>query len=233
MILPLFLSLRFLCLFPCLHLCLSKGMWRCGCVVLISSGQGPVMGGREEPERVMERGVVRHTELRPHPVKKKSQKTLQKSFCRKLQKGGKPKTRYSDMKIHTLAAYHQSLTLSGLGGLHCAPLVTYLRISGQIHVQAHWINLTFFSYELWVNEARLIFRSAKRHTYMDISCKRLKLHHLVTELKYEHIFEYFTIQKFSSQWSTWPKTHTQKVKVLFLNQKDFMMAKITFLRLFC
>ena len=34
---------------------------------------------------------------------------------------------------------------------------------------------------------------------MDISCKRLKLHHLVTELKYEHIFEYFTIQKFSSQ----------------------------------
>ena len=94
-------------------------------------------------------------------------------------------------------------------------------------------NLTFLSYELWVNEARLIFRSAKRHTYMDISCKRLKLHHLVTELKYEHIFEYFTIQKFSSQWSTWPKTHTQKVKVLFLNQKDFMMAKITFLRLFC
>ena len=147
MILPLFLSLRFLCLFPCLHLCLSKGMWRCGCVVLISSGQGPVMGGREEPERVMERGVVRHTELRPHPVKKKSQKTLQKSFCRKLQKGGKPKTRYSDMKIHTLAAYHQSLTLSGLGGLHCAPLVTYLRINVQIHVWRCWKNLTFPNYE--------------------------------------------------------------------------------------
>ena len=121
MILPLFLSLRFLCLFPCLHLCLSKGMWRCGCVELISSGQGAVMGGREEPERVMERGVVRHTELRPHPVKKKSQKTLQKSFCRKLQKGGKPKTRYSNMKIHTPAAYHQFLTLSGPGGAHCAP----------------------------------------------------------------------------------------------------------------
>ena len=147
MILPLFLSLRFLCLFPCLHLCLSKGMWRCGCVVLISSGQGAVMGGREEPERVMERGVVRHTELRPHPVKKKSQKTLQKSFCRKLQKGGKPKTRYSDMKIHTLAAYHQSLTLSGLGGLHCAPLVTYLRITVQIHVWRCWKNLTFPNYE--------------------------------------------------------------------------------------
>ena len=148
MILPLFLSLRFLCLFPCLHLCLSKGMWRCGCVVLISSGQGAVMGGREEPERVMERGVVRHTELRPHPVKKKSQKTLQKSFCRKLQKGGKPKTRYSDMKIHTLAAYHQSLTLSGLGGLHCAPLVTYLRITVQIHAQACWKKTWLF--QLWV-----------------------------------------------------------------------------------
>ena len=110
MILPQFLSLLFLCLFPCL--CLSKGMWRCGCVVLISSGQGAVMGGREEPERVMERGVVRHTELRPHPLKKKSQKTLQKSFRRKLQKGGKPKTSYSDMKIHTPEAYHQSLKKS-------------------------------------------------------------------------------------------------------------------------
>ena len=66
------------------------------------------MGGREEPERVMERGVVRHTELRPHPLKKKSQKTLRKSVRRKLQKGGKPKTSYSDMKIHTPSAYHQS-----------------------------------------------------------------------------------------------------------------------------
>ena len=75
------------------------------------------MGGREEPERVMERGVVRHTELRPHLLK-----TLQKSFCRKLQKGGKLKTRYSDMKIHTPAAYHQSLTLSGLGGHIVPPL---------------------------------------------------------------------------------------------------------------
>ena len=57
------------------------------------------MGGREEPERVMERGVVRHTELRPHPLKKKSQKTLQNSFCKKLQKEAKSKTSNSDMKI--------------------------------------------------------------------------------------------------------------------------------------
>ena len=87
MILPQFLSLRFLCLFPCLNLCLSKGMWRCGCVVLISSGQGAVMGGREEPERVMERGVVRHTELRPHPLKKVSKlsKTLSVKNCKKRQ----------------------------------------------------------------------------------------------------------------------------------------------------
>ena len=107
MILPQFLSLRFLCLFPCLNLCLSKGMWRCGCVVLISSGQGAVMGGREEPERVMERGVVRHTELRPHPLKKSLRK-LSKSFSvENCKKGGNPK-----QVIQIWKYTHHQLTIS-------------------------------------------------------------------------------------------------------------------------
>ena len=33
------------------------------------------------------------------------------------------------------------------GGAHCAPPVTYLRISVQIRVRARWKNLTFLSYE--------------------------------------------------------------------------------------
>ena len=37
--------------------------------------------------------------------------------------------------------------LAPWGGAHCAPPVTYLRISVQIRVQARWKNLTFLSYE--------------------------------------------------------------------------------------
>ena len=107
MILPQFLSLRFLCLFPCLNLCLSKGMWRCGCVVLISSGQGAVMGGREEPERVMERGVVRHTELRPHPLKKSLRKLSESLSVENCKKGGNPK-----QVIQIWKYTHHQLTIS-------------------------------------------------------------------------------------------------------------------------
>ena len=36
------------------------------------------------------------------------------------------------------------------GGAHCAPPVTYLRITVQIHVRAHWKNLTFPNYEFGI-----------------------------------------------------------------------------------
>ena len=49
------------------------------------------MGGREEPERVMERGVVRHTELRPHPVKKSLRKLSKSLSVENCKKGGNPK----------------------------------------------------------------------------------------------------------------------------------------------
>ena len=43
-----------------------------------------------------------------------------------------------------------SLTLFTPGGAHCAPPVTYLRITVQIHVRARWKNLTFPNYEFGI-----------------------------------------------------------------------------------
>ena len=48
---------------------------------------------------------------------------------------------------HHLASKWNNLTLFGPGGAHCAPPVTYLRISVQIRVGAHRKNLTFLNYE--------------------------------------------------------------------------------------
>ena len=42
------------------------------------------------------------------------------------------------------------LTLSTPRGAHCAPPVTYLRTTVQIHVPARWKNLTFPNYEFGI-----------------------------------------------------------------------------------
>ena len=45
-----------------------------------------------------------------------------------------------------------SLTLFAPGGAHCAPPVTYLRISVQIRIQTRWKNLTSLSYEFGIGQ---------------------------------------------------------------------------------
>ena len=69
------------------------------------------------------------------------------------------------------------------GGAHYAPHVTYLRISVQIRVGAHWKNLSFFNYEFW--KGQYTFYPVKLSRFAEKNKVRRKYQNFIRESPYE------------------------------------------------